>query len=119
VSKYHAKKTIVDGEIFDSKKESRRWQELKLLEQVGEITDLKRQVLFELIPAQREPDAVGPHGGKKRGKVLERPITYVADFVYRQNGEQIVEDVKGMKTQSYIIKRKLMLYRYGIRILES
>jgi hypothetical protein len=119
MSKYHARKTILDGQVFDSKKEAKRWQELKLLEQAGEIEELKRQVPFELIPAQREPDAVGPRGGKKPGKVIERAVLYVADFTYWAKGGLVVEDTKGVRTPDYILKRKLMLYRFGIRILES
>ena len=92
-----------------------------LLERVGEIKDLKRQVKFELIPAQREPDTIGKRGGIHKGKVIENAVNYVADFVYTdcRSGEQVVEDSKGMRTKDYIIKRKLMIYRHGIRILET
>lgn len=74
---------------------------------MGVISDLKMQVPFELIPSQ-----------KRDGKTVERPVKYIADFVYTQDGETIVEDAKGMRTKEYIIKRKLMLMRYGIRIRE-
>ena len=119
-SKYGANKAEIDGITFDSRKEARRYKELKLLEQAGEITDLKLQVKFVLIPAQREPDTVGKRGGRIKGKLLERECSYVADFVYTDNstGEQVVEDTKGMRTTEYIIKRKLMLYVYGIKIKE-
>ena len=80
---------------------------MRLLERAGEIQDLCAQVKFTLIPTQ-----------KQGGKVVERPVTYIADFVYTENGEQVVEDVKGMRTKEYIIKRKLMLYIHGIRIKE-
>lgn len=103
---------------FDSKKEARRYQELKLLESAGKIEDLKTQVKFTLLPAQREPDTVGPKGGKIKGKVLEREVAYIADFVYVENGQMVVEDTKGMKTPEYVIKRKLLLYMTGIRIRE-
>lgn len=119
MSKYHSKKITVDGETFDSKKEYRRWQELRLLEKAGSISDLRRQVTFELVPASREKPAIGPRGGVKPGKVIEKPVNYIADFVYFKDGERIVEDTKGVRTADYIIKRKLMLYIHGIKILET
>lgn len=107
---------------FDSQKERRRYQELLLLQRAGKISDLERQVPFELIPAQREPDTIGPRGGRKPGKLLERAVVYVADFTYWQGGAFVVEDVKGYKRgeayKVYAIKRKLMLYKYGIQIKE-
>ncbi len=105
--KYHNRKITRDGENFDSVKEFRRFQELKLLEMAGVIKDLKRQVKFELIPSQ-----------KVDGKVAERPVNYVADFVYEQGGKTVVEDVKGVRTREYILKRKMMLYFHRIRIQE-
>lgn len=117
-NKYGAKKTWAYGLQFDSKKEAKRYQELKLLEAAGKIEDLKTQVKFRLLPAQREPDTVGPKGGKIRGKVIEREVAYIADFVYVENGQMIVEDTKGMRTPEYVIKRKLLLYMTGIRIRE-
>ena len=102
-AKYGNTKVNVDGMHFDSKREAARWQELRLLERAGEISDLRRQVRYELVP-------------KLPG---ERPVDYIADFVYRdKNGNEVVEDVKGVRTQVYIIKRKLMLWRHGIRIRE-
>lgn len=118
-NKYHARKIRADGQTFDSRKEFKRYRELQTLEAAGRITELRRQVTFELIPTQREPDTVGTRGGKRPGKVIERPCRYVADFVYRQNGETVVEDCKGVRTPEYTIKRKLMLWRYQIRILET
>ncbi len=100
--KYKNKKTMVDGILFDSGKEAARYQELKLLERAGAITQLRRQVKFELIP--------------KCGK--ERACSYLADFVYTEGGKTVVEDVKGAKTKDYIIKRKLMNWRYDIQIRE-
>lgn len=122
-NKYHNKKITIDGVTFDSKKEARRFQELKILEKAGQISKLERQVKFTLIPAQREPDTIGARGGRKPGKLIERECAYFADFAYiekQENGEKVVvvEDTKGMKTPEYIIKRKLMLYRFGIRIRE-
>lgn len=116
--KYNNKKTIVDGEVFDSKKEAVRYRELLLLEKAMAISDLQRQVKFVLIPAQREVDTVGPRGGIKKGKLLEKECAYVADFVYWENGRMVVEDTKGFKTKEYIIKRKLMLHVHGIQIRE-
>lgn len=119
-SKYGAKKITVNGEVFDSKKEYKRFCELSLLLRAGAITELRRQVTFELIPAQREPDTVGVRGGVKRGKVIEQKCSYVADFVYHnaEDGKLVVEDTKGFRTKDYIIKRKLMLWVHGIKIKE-
>ena len=105
--KYGNKKTTVDGIEFDSVKEAQRWSELKLLERAGVIFNLQRQVPFVLIPKQ-----------VRDGKTVERPVVYKADFVYTENGQEVVEDTKGMKTKDYIIKRKLMLWQYGIEIKE-
>ena len=105
--KYGNRKVVRDGITFDSAKEARRWSELLLLERAGAIQNLRRQVKYELIPSQRIA-----------GKVVERACTYIADFVYEENGVEVVEDTKGFKTPEYIIKRKLLLWRYGIRIKE-
>ena len=122
MSKYQSRKTTVNGIEFDSKKESARYKELLLLEKAGAIQNLQRQVPFELIPTQTTTVA---QYSKKTGKrlkdktiTLERKTTYVADFVYIQDGKQIVEDTKGVRTDDYIIKRKLMLLFNGIRIRE-
>lgn len=122
-NKYGSKKTEVDGVTFDSKKEAKRYQELRILEKAGEIKNLQRQVKFLILPEQREVSAEiyksGPRKGQlKPGKLLERSIEYVADFVYTQDGQTIVEDTKGFRTKDYIIKRKLMLWVHGIRIRE-
>ena len=117
-NKYHAKETVIDGMVFDSKKEARRYAVLKALEEAGEITGLKRQVEFVLIPEQREPDTIGSRGGIHKGKLLERKVSYIADFVYSENGNLVVEDTKGMRLPDYVIKRKLLLYIHGIRIRE-
>lgn len=97
------------GEVLDSRREARRYQELLILQRAGEITDLRRQVKFVLIPAQRGED----------GRVIERECSYYADFVYRdRDGAEIVEDAKGYRTETYRIKRKLMLHVHGVRIVE-
>ena len=123
-TKYNATKVTIDGHTFDSKKEANRYLELKLLERAGTITDLQLQVKFELIPAQYTPDEVKVlKSGKEKiikGKCLERECSYIADFVYTdlRTGKTVVEDSKGMRTPEYVIKRKLLRYRYGIAIQE-
>jgi len=89
-SKYRNIKTVVDGIKFDSKKEAKRYQELKLLEKAGEITDLELQPRFNLIV-----------NGKKI-------CAYIADFRYTSRDKTIIEDVKGMRTPIYKLKKKLM-----------
>lgn len=109
MNKYGARKISVGGLSFDSKHEFDRWCELSLLKRGKVITDLKRQVKFELIPAQYDENK----------KLVERAVNYIADFTYTdENGQKVVEDAKGMKTKEYIIKRKLMLHIHGIRIKE-
>lgn len=122
-SKYGSRKVTVDGITFDSKREAARYQELKLLERAGKISDLRRQVEFVLIPAQFENMSWAAKRG--RGKCLERKCSYIADFVYKAPAFEygvpcitVVEDTKGYKTPEYIIKRKLMLYQFGIQIHE-
>lgn len=114
-SKYGAIRT--NG--YDSRKEARRAAELKLLEQAGKIADLREQVPFVLCETKREPDTIGPKGGRKPGRVIEKGVTYYADFVYIQDGQTVVEDCKGVRTEAYKIKRKWMLDKYGIRIKET
>lgn len=118
-SKYKSVKTQCDGITFASKKEANRYRELKLLERAGEICCLRLQVPFELIPAQYEETGEvytkGKNKGKpKRGKCIEKAVTYIADFVYYNSDATVrtVEDVKGMRTPVYIIKRKLFRWRY-------
>ena len=118
MSKYNNRKVRRDGLTFDSKKEHKRYNELLLLEQAGEIKNIRRQVKFVLIPTQREPSQIGTRGGVKKGKLLERECAYIADFVYTENGKIVVEDTKGLRTKDYIIKRKLMLYVHNIRVRE-
>lgn len=106
-SKYHNKKTVVDGITFDSIKESVRYRELKALLNAGEISDLRLQVPYELMPTV-----------KVSGETF-RSIRYVADFVYKdRNGSVVVEDAKGMRTDVYKMKRKMMAYVHGIVIRE-
>lgn len=119
-SKYHAEKVTIDGETFDSRREARRWTDLRLLERAGEIRDLRRQVKYILIPTQREEPIITKTGKEKPGRVIEKECSYLADFVYQdaRTGETIVEDAKGFRTEVYRIKKKLMLYVHGIRVTE-
>lgn len=108
MSKYHSRKITRDGITFDSVREYNRWCELKLLERAGKIDGLRRQVKFQLIPTQKD----------STGKVIERPVFYIADFLYYDCNGVVVEDTKGYKTKDYIVKRKLMLHVHHIRITE-
>ena len=102
MGKYKNVKTVLDGIAFDSKKESARYAELKLLARSGLIQNLRLQVPFELIPKQDG----------------ERAVKYIADFVYDEGNETVVEDVKGVRTDVYRLKKKLMLKVHGLRIKE-
>lgn len=106
-SKYHARKTTACGITFDSRKEASRYLVLKDMEEDGIIEDLRRQVRYELIPAF---DVDGRH---------YRAVYYVADFVYREDGREVVEDVKGLRTDVYKLKSKLFARRYGMSIKET
>lgn len=118
-SKLGNKKLTVGGITYDSEREYKRHLELLVLERAGVISDLRTQVKYVLIPTQREPDIIGVRGGVKPGKLIEKECAYIADFVYRENGREVVEDCKGFRTEKYLIKRKLMLYVHGIRIRET
>lgn len=119
-NKYNARAIEYDGMKFDSQREVLRYKELSFMCSDGIIKDLKRQVKYLLIPLQREPATIGPRGGVRPGKLLESECSYIADFQYTiaETGEVVVEDTKGFKTKDYIIKRKLMLFVYGIQIKE-
>jgi hypothetical protein len=105
IAKYRNQATVIDGHHFDSRKEAARYVELKLLQRAGLISDLRLQVSYELIPSQG--------GGLRK----ERPVTYIADFVYVEKGKTIIEDVKGVRTKDYVIKRKMMKM-LGLEITE-
>lgn len=105
-SKYHSQRIRTKEGKFDSEREFCHYQKLKIMQAAGMIQNLQRQVIFTLIPSQ------------KTSKGTERPVKYIADFVYESDGKRIVEDVKGYKTPEYIIKRKLMLYILGIEVQE-
>lgn len=103
-SKYRNKITELDGIKFHSAKEAKRYSELKLLEKAGEISDLKLQVPYQLIEPMR---INGKH---------YRAICYYADFVYNEKGITVCEDVKGMQTDIFKIKLRLMKQVHGIDI---
>ena len=105
-NKYHNKKVEYDGINFDSVKEKNRYIGLKQLEKLGVIQNLQRQVKYELQPSF-----------KLNGKII-RSITYIADFVYEQDDVEIIEDVKGMRTKEYLLKKKLFEYKYQKEIKE-
>lgn len=119
-NKYNAHSVDYDGIKFDSQREALRYKELTFLLNERIIANLRRQVKYVLIPAQREPSTIGPRGGVKPGKLIEKECSYIADFVYTvvETGETVVEDTKGFRTKDYLIKRKLMLFVYGIKIKE-
>lgn len=112
-TKYGSRKITVFGITFDSKREAQRYMELSSMQRAGKIANLETQVPFELIPPIRDD----------YGKLVQRGCDYVADFVYdavNLDGSKthVVEDAKGFRTEVYKIKRKLMLWRYGIQIRE-
>lgn len=124
-TKYNATKVTIDGHTFDSKHEANRYLELKLLVRAGQIRDLELQKEFVLIPNQYiTQERYGKNGRRLKDKqiLLEQKCVYRADFVYVDctTGMTIVEDTKSIATRTpeYIIKRKLMLAKYGIRIRE-
>lgn len=120
--KYGNKKVSIGDIVFDSRKEAKRYQELVLLEKAGEISELETQKPFELIPAAYETyERYGKNGKRLTDgkRCIEKACVYKADFVYKdKDGNTVIEDTKGMRTKDYIIKRKLMLSIYGIRIKE-
>jgi predicted ATP-grasp superfamily ATP-dependent carboligase len=125
MNKYGNKKVVYLGEVFDSKREMYRYMDLKLLETCGAISNLRRQVVYELIPAQGEKSTRVYKKGRKKGqpiegKIIEKAVTYRADFTYTDanTNEVIVEDAKGFRTKEWVIKRKLMLYVHGIKVRE-
>jgi hypothetical protein len=102
-NKYHARKIIINGQKYDSQKEAKRGEELKMLQNSGHISGLKFQVPFVLQDAFR-------HDGK-----TERAIIYVADAVYFEEGKYVVEDTKSSMTRKlpvFQMKRKMLLKRY-------
>ena len=132
-TKLKNKKMVVDGIEFDSQAEARRYGQLLLLQQAGEISDLKIQKAYELIPSYYEYVPTGKiySRGARKGQqeykrvTVERSVVYIADFEYKtKDGRTVVEDVKGYRDPNsatyakFVLKRKMMLYRYGIRVKE-
>lgn len=131
-NKLHNKSMTVDGIAFASQREARRYLELKALQNAGKIKDLKLQVMYELIPAAYHwlPTGEVYQKGERKGRpkykrvCVEKAVKYIADFEYEENGQTVVEDAKGFrKTDSaaykvFVLKRKLMLWRYGIKVKE-
>lgn len=122
-NKYHAVKTTVDGITFDSKHEADRYIILRDKQKRGEISDLRLQVPFLLLPAQyKTVSRISKKTGKplpERQKLVERECNYIADFVYVQDGETVVEDAKGRKTREYRLKKKMLFYFHGKEIKET
>lgn len=125
--KYGNRKAVVDGIEFDSLKEAQRYWELKLLQRAGQISGLELQKEFELIPAQYETyERYGKTGKRLQDgkRCIEKSCTYKADFAYMKDGQLVVEDTKGCRDPAsagyakFVIKRKLLLWRYGIKIIE-
>lgn len=127
------REVVIGGEKYDSRAEATRHGQLKLLERAGQIYDLERQKKYELIPAYFEDVPTGGFysRGARKGQprckrvCIERGVDYIADFVYKtKDGKTVVEDIKGYRDTSsapyakFVIKRKLMLYKYGIKIKE-
>jgi hypothetical protein len=106
-SKYNNHRFTDSEGSWDSKRERARWDQLRALESAGQIEDLKKKIPYELIPSSM-----------KNGKKL-RPVVYIADYVYTENGLTVVEDCKGFRTKLYLIKKRLMWERYGIDIYET
>lgn len=110
-SKYHNRKT----KGFDSAKEWRRNQELEALQRAGEISELNRQVPFVLMPSYTIADET-----TRQGFRTVREIRYIADFTYRlKDGTRIIEDVKGMQTDVFKIKRKLLERKIALGVIEG
>ncbi len=107
-SKYRNTKCTVDGESYRSKREAQRHRTLMVMQRSGVIADLQREVPFVLAPSVRFAD-----------KRATPALRYFADFVYTQDGQRVVEDCKGLRTEGYRIKRHLMLALHGIEILET
>lgn len=101
MSKFGAIRTEVDGVVFASKREAARYQDLKLLQKAGKIQNLELQPSYPMIVNK------------------QKICVYKADFRYFENGKEVVEDAKGVRTPIYRLKAKLMLACYGIRICET
>jgi LytS/YehU family sensor histidine kinase len=119
-SKYGNKKAKASGKVFDSRLERSRYYTLQVLEKAGEISELRMQVPFEIIPAIYETVEVQLKTKTKQvQKLVQRATHYVADFVYKdKDGNVVVEDSKGFRTKEYLLKKKMMRAFLGITIKE-
>lgn len=119
-SKYGNKKAKASGKVFDSRRERSRYYTLQVLEKAGEISELRMQVPFEIIPAIYETVEVQLKTKTKQvQKLVQRAAHYVADFVYKdKDGNMVVEDSKGFRTKEYLLKKKMMRAFLGITIKE-
>lgn len=120
-SKYGNKKVEIDGHVFDSRKEAKYYLYLKEKEKEGEISNIRLQVPFEIVPAVYETQIVHlKTKDKEVNRCVQRAVHYIADFVYTVNdtGEDEVVDVKGWRTEGYRLKKKMMRAFNGIDIIE-
>lgn len=119
-SKYGNKKVKANGRVFDSGTERSRYYTLQVLEKAGDISNLRLQVPFEIIPAIYETVEVQLKTKTKQvQKLVQRATHYVADFVYKdKDGNMVVEDSKGFRTKEYLLKKKMMRAFLGITIKE-
>lgn len=119
-SKYGNKKAKYDGILFDSRKERHRYINLMTLQRAGEISDLRLQVPYQLLPAVYETvEKQLKTKVKLVEKCVQRAVHYIADFVYKdKDGNVVVEDAKGVRTKEYILKKKMMRALLGIEIKE-
>lgn len=120
--KYNNYKTVYDGIEFDSQHEAECYKVLKHRQELGEISDLKRQVSFTLLPTQYYMTDQKTKNSKPKYKA-ERAVTYIADFTYIDNSTEmlVVADSKSpitRKDKAYILKRKMMLYFHNVHIVE-
>lgn len=118
--KYGNKKAKHDGMIFDSRRERNRYIILSALQRAGEISDLRMQVTYELLPAIYEMEEKQLKTKVKMvQRCAQRAVHYIADFVYKdKEGNEVVEDVKGLRTKEYLLKKKMMRALLGIQIKE-
>lgn len=119
-SKYGNKKAKRDGMVFDSRRERNRYITLSALQRAGEISDLRMQVTYELLPAIYEMEEKQLKTKVKMvQRCAQRAVHYIADFVYKdKEGNEVVEDTKGMRTKEYLLKKKMMRALLGIQIKE-
>lgn len=120
-NKYGNKKVVIDDITFASRKEAKYYMYLKQREADGEISDLRLQVPYELVPAIWAEEVKQLKTKTKIvRKCIQKAVHYVADFVYtdRATGDEVVVDTKGFRTKEYILKRKMMLAFKGISITE-